>query len=214
MFSMELMHFLKYLNCKSAGFACYLYLEAFLFNLKAAFEVGCCRGGVVSVGIVAGVIFVEWLLKWDRSVQKQCWLISSLAGEVDSFLFTKVLLWVRLVPWGKATHKMKKRWNLSASGWVNGDVLEVFSASQEDSCLPSLKCLHSEEFVVIFGVTLEFPCVPADIHSRSGSWNQSEHVQSSGLLIFVLTHLNFRSLRSFWWEMAPGTRHEVPMDRI
>lgn len=85
MFSVELMYFFKYFNCKSAGFACYLYSEAFLFNLKAAFEVGCCRGGVVSMGIVSGVIFVEWLLKLDHSVQNQCWLISSFAGEVVSF---------------------------------------------------------------------------------------------------------------------------------
>lgn len=29
------------------------------------FKVGCCGGGLVSVGIVAAVIFVEWLLKLD-----------------------------------------------------------------------------------------------------------------------------------------------------
>lgn len=70
MLSLELIHFLKYFKCKSAGFACYLYLKAFLFHLEAAFEVGCCRGGVVSMGIVSAVIFVEWLLKLDPSVQK------------------------------------------------------------------------------------------------------------------------------------------------
>lgn len=57
MFSVELMHLIKYFNSKSAGFACCLVLEAFLFHLEAAFKVGCCRGRVVSMGIVAAEIF-------------------------------------------------------------------------------------------------------------------------------------------------------------